>query len=128
MPYAGGSTGGTKRRSRSLRVDQMCAELGCIQIRWRMFSLPRFISLLFRSFLRPRHPSLQAAYIYEGMVANDVPRAEIELDQQLVFFNELFGWARIAFVALADRPPPHALYGPSPEGTSSVQFLIPCPR
>lgn len=62
------------------------------------------------------------------MVANDVPRAEIELDQQLVFFNELFGWARIAFVALADRPPPHALYGPSPEGTCSIPFSTLCLR
>lgn len=60
------------------------------------------------------------------MTAHGVSSAEMELGQQLVFFNELFGWARIAFVALADRPPPHALYGPSLEGTSVIQVSAAC--
>ena len=52
------------------------------------------------------------------LAAHGVTRDEIKLSRQLVFYNELFGWARIAFIALADRPPPDILYGPSPAGAT----------
>lgn len=61
--------------------------------------------------------ALQAAHVYAGMSAEGNP-AHIELDAQLILFNELFGWARIAFKALTDRSPPDIMYGPSPEGTN----------
>lgn len=54
------------------------------------------------------------------MAANRVSRTQIELGRQLVFFNELFGWARVAFSALTDRPPPNVLYGPCPAGTDTL--------
>lgn len=54
--------------------------------------------------------------VYGEMAAQGIPREDIELDQQLILYNDLFGWARIAFKALTDRPPPDILYGPSPEG------------
>lgn len=73
----------------------------------------------------PLHPHLQAACIYSGMTAHGGARDEIKLGRQLVFFNELFGWARIAFIALADRPPPDILYGPSPEGAIPVRCAVP---
>lgn len=55
--------------------------------------------------------------MYTGMSEQGSP-SHIELDAQLILFNELFGWARIAFKALTDRSPPDIMYGPSPEGKS----------
>ncbi|CAM9571594.1 unnamed protein product, partial [Ascophyllum nodosum] len=54
-----------------------------------------------------------ASQIYGGNMANGAPRGALLLDQQLCLYNDLFGWARIAFPALADRPPPDSLYGPT---------------
>ena len=51
-------------------------------------------------------------------MANGAPRGTLLLDQQLCLYNDLFGWARIAFPALADRPPPDSLYGPTASGTN----------
>lgn len=38
------------------------------------------------------------------------------LDARLVFYNDIFAWARVAFQALTGRDAPDILYGPSPEG------------
>lgn len=54
--------------------------------------------------------------IYSGMTSRGGTVEDVELDRQLCFFNDLFGWARVAFSALADRPPPDILFGPSPAG------------
>lgn len=54
--------------------------------------------------------------MYSRMAEQGTPTEDIELDQQLIFYNDLFGWARVAFQALADRSPPDILYGPSQEG------------
>lgn len=74
------------------------------------------------------HSGLQAAFIYDAIATHGVAREEIKLGRQLVFFNELFAWARIAFIALADRPPPDILYGPSPDGTLPVPSAVPQTR
>lgn len=58
----------------------------------------------------------QASIIYSEMRSPAVEREDIELDRQLVFYNDLFSWARVAFEALTDRPPPDILYGPSSQG------------
>lgn len=63
------------------------------------------------------------SFIYDGLANRGVARPAIKLGRQLVFFNELFGWARIAFIALADGPPPDILYGPSPGDRARVPHL-----
>ena len=54
--------------------------------------------------------------IYSEMVSRAAEREDIELDRQLVFYDDLFWWARVAFQALTGRPPPDILYGPTPQG------------
>lgn len=54
--------------------------------------------------------------MYSKMTEQGIPPEDIELDRQLIFYNELFGWARVAFQALADRALPDRLFGPSQEG------------
>lgn len=45
---------------------------------------------------------------------------EIEIDRQACLYNDLFGWARIAVVALMSRPAPDVLCGPSSEGMNKI--------
>lgn len=63
---------------------------------------------------------LQAAVIYKKIDEGVGPH-EMQLDEQLVFFNDLFGWAGVAFYALAGRSAAEMMYGPSPEGRA---FLL----
>ena len=59
---------------------------------------------------------LQASAVYGAMTAGGSPRGTVQLDRQLCFYDDLFGWARIAFTALVDRPPPDTLFGPTFSG------------
>lgn len=53
------------------------------------------------------------------MVDHGIPREEIELNKQLTFYNDMFGWARVATEALTHHAPPDILYGPSPAGVQN---------
>lgn len=70
------------------------------------------------------HYHYQAGFIYRAMAIYGTPRGDIELAQQLTFYNEMFGWARVAYLALADQPPPDILYGPSAQGLNAQLKLI----
>ena len=63
------------------------------------------------SFLMPTFQ--QASALHGEITADGAPRRTLPLGRQLCFYNDLFGWARIAFPALADRPPPDMLFGPT---------------
>lgn len=54
--------------------------------------------------------------MYEQITSRGVEVKDLSVDRQLALYNELFGFARVAFTALVDRPPPDMLYGPSPGG------------
>ena len=58
----------------------------------------------------------QATTIYDLIGTNGVPREAVQLDRQLFLHSDLFGWARIAFTALADRPPPDINFGTTASG------------
>lgn len=58
---------------------------------------------------------LQAAIVHE-QIDDGVAPNEVELDEQLVLYNDLFGWAGIAFHALTGRSTIGMMFGPSPEG------------
>lgn len=58
----------------------------------------------------------QASIVYERMAMQKTEREDIALERQLTMYNDLFAWARIAFMALTDRSPPDILYGPRAEG------------
>lgn len=58
----------------------------------------------------------QAAFVYEEISSSGVHPHHLGLDRQLTFYNDLFGWSRIAFQALTDHAPPDTLFGPSVEG------------
>lgn len=58
----------------------------------------------------------QAGFVYRAMATYGIPRGDIELTQQLTLYNDMFGWARVAYLALADQSPPDILYGPSAQG------------
>ena len=60
--------------------------------------------------------SSQATTVYDTMANNGVRREAVQLDRQLCLYDDLFGWARIAFTALADRPPPNIHFGPTASG------------
>ncbi|CAM9827730.1 unnamed protein product [Ascophyllum nodosum] len=64
-----------------------------------------------------------ASAVYGGVTADSTPRGAVPLDRQLCFYNDLFGWARIAFLALADRPPPDILFGPTEADYARVPHL-----
>lgn len=75
-------------------------------------------ALLFKHCMSPlpvSHPP-QASFVHGCMSAQGVPPQHIRLDRQLTFYNDLFGWSRITFAALAGRSPPDILYGPTREG------------
>lgn len=55
--------------------------------------------------------------MYERMAMQKKEREDIALERQLTLYNDLFAWARVAFLALTDRSPPDILYGPRAEGT-----------
>lgn len=99
---------------------------GCFRIARRRFLNKAVFSRALIS--HSLHPGLQVSFIYDGLANRGVARPAIKLGRQLVFFNELFGWARIAFIALADGPPPDILYGPSPGGTLPVPSDVPQTR
>eukprot|EP00903_Cladosiphon_okamuranus_P008033 g7749.t1 len=61
-----------------------------------------------------------AAFVYEGISSPGVKPHHLRLDRQLTFYNDLFGWARIAFQALTDHAPPDTLFGPSAEDYARV--------
>ncbi|CAM9827660.1 unnamed protein product [Ascophyllum nodosum] len=61
--------------------------------------------------------------LYGEFTANGGPRGALPLGRQLCFYNDLFGWARIAFPALADRPPPVILFGPTEADYARVPDL-----
>lgn len=50
---------------------------------------------------------------------------DIEIDRQACLYNDLFGWARIAVVALMSRPAPDVLCGPSTEGVKQIANVKP---
>ena len=59
----------------------------------------------------------QASAIQNGITATaGAASGTVLLDSQLCFFNDLYGWARIAVPALIDRPPPDRTHGPTAEG------------
>lgn len=64
-----------------------------------------------------------ASAIYSERTSDGPPRVTVPLDRQLCFYNDLFGWARIAFPALADRPPPDILFGPTASDYARVPEL-----
>lgn len=55
--------------------------------------------------------------MYEQVAMEKKEHEDIALERQLTLYNDLFAWARIAFVALTDRSPPDILHGPCAEGT-----------
>ena len=52
------------------------------------------------------------------MVNNSAAREDIRLSRQLTFYNDMFGWARVAIEALTHHDPPDILRGPCPLGES----------
>ena len=54
--------------------------------------------------------------MYNAIATSGAPRGTVQLDRQLCLYNDLFGWARIAFTALASRPPPDVVLGPIASG------------
>ncbi|CAM9571173.1 unnamed protein product [Ascophyllum nodosum] len=64
-----------------------------------------------------------ASAIYAEITTDGAPRGTMPLDRQLCFYNDLFGWARIAFPALADRPPPDIMLGPTEADYARVPDL-----
>lgn len=63
----------------------------------------------------------QASIVYNGMAEHGGRYEDIEIDRQACLYNDLFGWARIAVVALMSRPAPDVLSGPSAEGTPKIR-------
>ena len=61
----------------------------------------------------------QATFVYGQITSHGVELKDLSVDRQLALYNELFRFARVAFTALVDRPPPDMLYGPSPWGALS---------
>ena len=95
----------------------------------RLYRLNRiaviFVSLFFPPFLPPSTEYVaddiialgpQATTVYDAMANNGVPREAVQLDRQLCLYDDLFGWARITFTALTDRPPPDIHFGPTALG------------
>ncbi|CAN0058952.1 unnamed protein product, partial [Ascophyllum nodosum] len=64
-----------------------------------------------------------ASALHGEITADGAPRRALPLGRQLCFYNDLFGWARIAFPALADRPPPDMLFGPTEADYARVPDL-----
>lgn len=62
----------------------------------------------------------QMSFVHQQITVHGLPVTEIKLHRQLMFYNELFSWARVAFQALTGRPPPDILYGPSSTGDSII--------
>ena len=58
----------------------------------------------------------QVAIVYNGVVSRNIRLQDVEIDQQASLYNELFGWARIACIALMQGRPPNILYGSSDRG------------
>lgn len=61
--------------------------------------------------------------MYEQITSHGVEPKDLSVDRQLALYNELFRFARVAFTALVDRPPPDMLYGPSPWGALLQSFM-----
>lgn len=61
-----------------------------------------------------------ASFVYDAVSARGVQPLDLEVNRQLTFYNDIFGWSRIAFTALADRRPPDTLFGPCPADYAQV--------
>lgn len=81
------------------------------------------VSLRVHHHFPPTRAAPQASAISSETTAEGVPRGTTELDSQLCFYNDLFGWARIVFLALADRPPPDPFFGPTAAGMYHILVL-----